>query len=82
MTYHGRNFDVLVANTATVVLVVKKRVPITPKKLGILFSFFGLGLYVQYKRCLSNEGGMSIHQELLTLGSKLHGIYFKASHKT
>ncbi len=46
MTYHGRNLDILVAALALTILVLNKRIPISPKKLGVIFSFIGLGLLI------------------------------------
>lgn len=42
MTYHGRNFDIVVAIVAIIIFFSKKYIPINDKKLGILFSIFGL----------------------------------------
>lgn len=44
MSYHGQNFDILVAITALIILVFNKRIPISENKLAVGFSIFGLGL--------------------------------------
>lgn len=42
MTYYGRNFDILVAIAALVILIFRKKINLSSKTLAYLFNAFGL----------------------------------------
>jgi len=44
MTYYGRNFDIVVAIIAVIIVLLKNKIRISDKSLAIGFSFLGLGL--------------------------------------